>query len=160
MNWWGCMSIWFGINFFILLFVLWKISSGTLSIHILFGACAFLILLYNFTRHAFFATIRSNIPRKTKIKYANISKKVLPYHKWTGTLAFLLMTIHVSLIVYHFGFHPSSIKMMTGVVSAIIFTGVALFGWLRWYRTTVRRRYIHWILAFCLVFAALLHIYV
>src|SRR5699024_1714339 len=144
----------------ILLFALWNIFSSTLSIHILFGAGAFLILLYNFTRHAFFATIRSNIPRKTKIKYANISNKVLPYHKWTGTLEFLLMTVHLALIVYRFGFHPSSIKMMTGAVSAVIFAGVAFFGWLRWYRTTVLRRYIHWILAFCLVFAALLHIFV
>lgn len=154
------MSIWFGINFFILLFAIWKISTGSLSIYILFGAFSFLILLYNFTRHAFFATIRSNIPRTTKIKFAKISKKVLPYHKWTGTLAFILMIIHMSMIIHRFGFHSSSLKMMTGLLAAIIFVVLALFGWLRWYRTTVVNRYVHWTLAFCLVFAALIHLYV
>lgn len=154
------MSIWFGINFLMLLFALWKLSTGTLSIHILFGAFSFLIILYNFTRHAFFATIRSNIRRSTKIKFANISKKVLPYHKWTGSLAFALVIIHIALVVHRFGFHTSSLKMMTGLIAAITFIGVVLFGWLRWYRTTVFRRYVHWILAFCLVFAALIHMYI
>lgn len=154
------MSIWFIINFFILIFALWKISTGTLSIHILFGAFSFLIILYNFTRHAFFSTIRSNIRRATKIKFAKISKKVLPYHKWTGSFSFVLMIVHVSLIVYRFGFHASNVKMMTGLIAAIMFIGVALFGWLRWYRTTILTRYTHWILAFGLVFAALFHMYI
>lgn len=153
------MSVWFVINFFILIFACWKISTGVFSIHILFGALSFLILLYNFTRHAFFSTIRSNIRRATKIKFAKISKKVLPYHKWTGSLAFVLMIIHMSIIVYRFGFHASNFKMMTGLIAATFFTGVVLFGWLRWYRTTVTNRYVHWILAFALVFAALIHIY-
>ncbi|HLR15499.1 MAG TPA: hypothetical protein VK144_06710 [Bacillota bacterium] len=152
------MSIWFGINVFILVFVLWKVLAGTLSIHILFGASAFFVLLYNFTRHAFFATIRSNIKRSIKIKFAHISKRVLPYHKWTGSLAFFLMVIHASIIIHKFGFHQSSFKMMTGIFAALIFFAVVLFGWLRWYRTTVFRRYAHWILAFFLLFAALIHI--
>lgn len=154
------MSIWFVINAFILIFVLWKVLAGTLSMPTLFGISAFLILLYNFTRHAFFATIRSNIKRSTKIKFARISKRVLPYHKWTGSLAFLLMVIHASMIMHRFGFHQSSLKMMTGLFAALLFFAVVLFGWLRWSRTTVFRRYTHWFLAFGLLFAALIHIYI
>lgn len=154
------MSVWFGINIIVLILALWKLSTGTMAIHILFGTLAFFILLYNWTRHAFFSTIRSNIPRPRKIKFATFSKKVLPYHKWTGSIAFSLMIVHVFLILSRFGFQPSSMKMWAGLFAAITFTGVALFGWLRWYRTTVFRRYVHWVLAFILFFTAVFHVFV
>ncbi len=153
------MSVWFGINLLVLIYTIWKVSTGMMSIHIWFGFFSFLVLLYNWTRHAFFATIRSNIPRSRKIAFAQLSKRALPYHKWTGTLAFLLMVIHMSIVIHTFGFQPSSMKMWSGLCAAIIFGGVALFGWLRWYRTTVLRRYVHWILAFCLFIIACIHVF-
>lgn len=153
------MSVWFGINLLVLLYTIWKVNTGVMAIHIWFGLFAFVILLYNWTRHAFFSTIRSNVPRSRKIAFARISKKALPYHKWTGSLAFLLAVIHMSIVIHTFGFQTSSMKMWSGLCAVIVFGGVALFGCLRWYHTTVSRRYVHWILAFFLFLIASIHVY-
>lgn len=152
------MSKWFYINFGVLIFALWKISSGHIGIHIIFGGLGFLFILYNWTRHAFFATIRSNISRKRKIKFAQLSKKALPIHKWTGTAALLLIIIHAILVIKIFGFQMDNMKMLTGLLTAITLTLVVITGWLRFIRTTYKRRMLHLTLGFCLFSFVLLHL--
>lgn len=152
------MSIWFFINLAVVLFTVWKVSTGYLSLPIVFGVLGLLFVLYNWTRHAVFSTIRSNITRQRKIKYAQFSKKVLPLHKYTGSLALLLIMIHGVLVLRSFGFSLENWKILSGLVAGTTLTAVVFFGWLRWYRTTVKRRYIHLILAFCLFGFVLLHL--
>lgn len=152
------MSIWFFINLAVLLLAIWKVSTGYFSLHIFFGALGLCFVLYNWTRHAVFSTIRSDISRQRKIKYATLSKKVLSLHKYTGSLALLLIIIHAGLVYHYFGLNLSSWKVLSGLVAGITLVAVVLFGWLRWYRTTVKRRYIHLILAFCLFGFVLLHL--
>lgn len=152
------MSIWFFINFVVFIFAIWKISTGHLGIQIIFGGLGLLFVLYNWTRHAVFSTIRSNISRKRKIKYATFSKKVLPIHKYTGSTALLLIIIHSSFIFYFFGFQLTNMKMLTGLFAGITLTFVVLTGWLRFIRTTYHRRIVHLVLGYCLFSFIVLHL--
>lgn len=152
------MSIWFLINGVVLVFALWKISTGYIGVHIIFGGLGLVFVLYNWTRHAVFSTIRSNISRKRKIKYANLSKRVLPLHKWTGSTALLLIILHGIFVVQRFSLDFTNWKILSGFIASCMLAGVVFFGWLRWYRTTVKRRYIHLTLAYCLFALVLLHL--
>ena len=152
------VSIWFFINAFVLIFALWKVLSSYLGVHIVFGALGLLFVLYNWTRHAVFSTIRSNISRRRKIKFANLSKFVLPFHKWTGSTALILIIIHGTLVFQRFSFEWSNWKIISGLVAGSILVAVVGFGWLRWYRTTVNRRYIHLILGYCLFVLIVVHL--
>lgn|SRR5690625_1202544 len=152
------MSKWFFINFAVLLFALWKITTGHIGIHIIFGGLGLMLILYNWTRHAVFSTIRSNISRNRKIKYATISKRLLPLHKYTGTTALFLTLIHAALVVYYFGWQGTNMKMITGLLTVIILTLVVIVGWMRFIRTTYKRRMTHLILGFCLFGSVLLHL--
>lgn len=152
------MSKWFLINAFVLMYALWNVFTGYIGIHIIFGGLGLLFVLYNWTRHAVFSTIRSNISRTRKIKYAKLSKRVLPYHKWTGSTALLLIMIHGGLVLHRFGLPLTNLKLISGLLASCMLAAVVFFGWLRWYRTTLKRRYIHLTLAYCLFGLVLLHL--
>src|SRR5690625_368309 len=107
------MSYWFLLNTILLFIAIWKILSHPfLTLHIIIGAMAFLFYLFNWTRNAVFSTIRSLDHRQKKIKWANISKKILPYHRWIGTSALLFSIIHAVLVVNKFGFYFQSGKFV------------------------------------------------
>ncbi|MFD2132771.1 hypothetical protein ACFSKI_16315 [Pseudogracilibacillus auburnensis] len=152
------MSKWFFINLAVFIFALWKMSTGHLGVHILFGGFGLLFILYNWTRHAVFSTIRSNISRKRKIKYAKLSKKVLPIHKWTGTTALILILFHIFFVIHYFGFQVTNVKMVSGLLAVITLSLVVITGWMRFIKTTYKRRMIHLTLGFCLFTFVLLHL--
>lgn len=152
------MSKWFFINFLIFIFMIWKVTTGYMTTYTLLGGLGVLFILYNWSRHALFATIRSNISRKRKIKYANISKKLQRVHKWTGTTALMIILAHATIINYYFDFQLGNVKMITGLLALLTLIGVVIFGWLRHIHTTVVRRYIHWGLAYALIFFVVLHL--
>jgi len=152
------LSKWFFINLGVLLFALWKISTGHVGIHILFGALGLFFFLYNWTRHAVFSTIRSNISRKRKIKYANLSKKVLPIHKYTGSAALIFIIVHASLVLSLFGFELTNFKLLSGLLAGITLLLLVITGWIRWLKTTYTIRVIHLSLGFTLFALVLLHI--
>lgn len=154
------MSKWFFINAMIVILVIWKVSSGQVNTHRVIGGLGMLFILYNWTRHAVFSTIRSKISRERKIKFARLSKKVLPFHKWTGTTALILILFHTGLVLRHFPLLLDNPKIATGIIALFILISLVLFGWLRHIRTTVKRRYIHWTLAYFIIFAALIHIFI
>src|SRR5690625_7817808 len=83
------MNKWFYFNLLLILFVLYKVIFGSHLLVSFIGGLGLLFVLFNWTRHAMFSTIRSDIPRIKKIKYAKLSKRVLPIHKWTGMSAFI-----------------------------------------------------------------------
>lgn len=152
------MSKWFLINLIIFIIIMWKVSTGTIMIHTLLGAIGMLFILYNWMRHAVFTTIRSHISRKRKIKFAAISKKLLPFHKWTGSTALVIILLHVSFVLRHFPFQIHNLKMVSGLFAFIALVGVVTFGWLRHVRTTVARRYIHWTFAYAVIILAVIHV--
>jgi len=152
------MSKWFYVNFIIIIIVLWKISSSYWGIHIILGGLGFLFFMFNWMRHAMFATIRSDITRVQKIKYAKASKKAMPFHKWTGSIALLFIVAHAVTIINRYGFQPNNYKMMFGLMASIILAFVVLTGWLRLYRTTVTKRIFHLSLAFTLFYLIIIHI--
>ncbi len=152
------MSKWFFINLAFLLLALWKIFSGYIGIHIIFGALGLFFFLYNWTRHAVFSTIRSNISRNRKIKYARLSKKVLPVHKFTGTLALIFVIFHAGFVVSFFGLQLQNPKLLTGLLAGITMVLLVTSGWIRWLKTTYLIRIIHLTLGFTLFALALLHI--
>lgn len=153
------MSIWFLINLLLFIFVIVKIATGHIAMHTIIGGIGVVLILYNWTRHAVFATIRSKkVARKRKIKFARLSKKLNRIHKWTGSTALIVILIHAAIVMHYFGFQANNVKMLSGLFAVFILAGVVIFGWLRFIRTTVARRYIHWGLAFALIFLVVVHL--
>lgn len=152
------MSKWFFINIIVFLYALGKIILGYHGAHVTVGAIGLTLVLYNWMRHAVFSTIRSDLPRQQKIVYARLSKKLLPIHKWTGTSALGFIFIHAVLVIKTFGFPLTYVKMWSGFLSGIVLALVVITGWLRWYKTTVKRRKIHWVLGFILFASICVHI--
>src|SRR5699024_10860469 len=152
------VSIWFFVNASVLLFALWKICYNYIGVQIVFGALGLLFVLYNCTSHAVFFMIRSNISKNRKNKYTNLLKFVLHINKLTRSITHVLIIIHGTLVLQRFGFNWSNGKVVSGLVAGSILIAVVSFGWLRWYRTTVNRRYIHLILAYCLFVLIVVHL--
>lgn len=151
------MNKWIYINILILIYAITLVSYNFHVYAQVLGLLGLFIILYNWSRHAIFSMIRSNIPRTQKIKYAQLSKKVLPYHKWTGSLAWLIIFIHGVFVIQNYGWWIQSPKFLLGLIAFLILSLQVFSGWLRWYRTTVKRRYLHWINAFVLIFVIVLH---
>lgn len=157
-DWMDKMSRWFFINFLVILFLIWRITTSYFNIPILFGILGFSFFMFNWMRHAMFATIRANISRKWKVRVANISKVKMPFHKWTGTIAFLFIVIHMILVIRLYGFQTDNFKMMFGLMGCIVLFFTVVLGWFRWFRTTVRKRIWHLSLAFTLFYLIVIHI--
>jgi len=163
----GCphMSKWFFINFIVLFFATGKILLDDTPIRfqvpMLFGFLGLLFLFFNWTRHAVFSTIREAPKRETKIKFANMSKKVLPIHRWTGTAALLFIMIHFILITNRYGGLPiQNIKMGSGLLAGLTLLLMVTSGWIRLIHPTVNMRKIHLTLGFTLFFAVVFHLIV
>ena len=152
------MSIWFFINIIVFIFAIWKITTGYINLPIIFGGLGFILVLYNWTRHAVFSTIRSNISRERKVKLAQFSKKVLPYHKWTGSLALVLILTHFIFITHYYEFTIHSAKMLSGLFAFMILILMVSSGWLRFFKTTYAIRLLHLTLGFCLFISVIIHL--
>lgn len=154
----GKLSKWFYINIAILIFAFISIGTNYHGIHMLIGGLGLFFIIYNWTRHAVFTTIRSSNNRKMNIRLARFSKKVLPIHKWTGTAGLIIIIIHAVLVFNRYGILLSYMKLTSGLVAGIVLIIMVVTGWLRWYRTTVKRRYIHWTTGFILIAAIVIHL--
>lgn len=152
------MSFWFIINFLIIIYAIISFIIGYKTLALLFGLLALFFFMFNWTRHAMFASIRANIPRKRKVKLAQYSKKAMPFHKWTGTIAVIIALIHGIMMIKTYGFQMTSYKMMFGFMALVIMLLVVLSGWWRQMRTTARKRLIHLSLAFTLLYLIVIHI--
>ncbi|QKY70069.1 hypothetical protein [Lentibacillus sp. CBA3610] len=152
------MNKWFYLNVLLLGLGLWKIAENNMSLHILFGALGLLLFLFNWTRHAVFSTIRNTDNRQTKIKLARLSRKIVPFHRWIGTTALILVLIHAALIVNLSGFSWQNIKLLSGLLAGIVLIAMVTSGWMRLYRSTARKRMIHIWLGITLFFLVALHI--
>lgn len=157
------MSKWFLLNIILLGIAIRKFVTNGLfpavPTHIMIGFLAVLFYLFNWTRHAVFSTIRDVPNRQTKIKYANLSKKVLPFHKWTGTTALLIALIHATIVIHTYGFQWQIAKFITGTLALIILAGIITTGWMRLYRPTIAKRMTHLYLGMALFWMILLHIW-
>lgn len=152
------MNKWFYFNFIVMIFAIWKIATSSLLPHIIFGGIGLFLILFNWTRHAVFSTLRSPIPRQRKIKYANLSKRILPFHKWVGTTALIMIAIHAILIISQFGLDLSNSKMVIGLIGGFILLGIVLTGWMRLFRPTIRKRLFHLWLGLSMFFIMILHL--
>ncbi|MFD1848502.1 hypothetical protein [Oceanobacillus bengalensis] len=156
------MSKWFYFNFFLFILALWQVvthySFPCLSMPVLFGLIGFLFFLFNWTRNAVFSTIRNAPSRNMKMKLANLSKKVMPFHRWTGTCALLFILVHVSLIFQWYGFSFQNPKMIAGLLAFINLILMVATGWLRLVRPTGKLRKIHLRLGISLFLLIALHL--
>ncbi|MDY0396160.1 hypothetical protein ACFSMW_02630 [Virgibacillus halophilus] len=156
------MSKWFYLNFGLFVIAVWKIIGHalhtTLTPSIWIGFMGLAFFLFNWTRHAVFSTIRSHPRRETKIRLARISKKVVPYHRYMGTTALLLVVIHAVSMFYRYGFVSRWPKMWMGLIAAIILLFMVLSGWLRLFWPSVKKRYLHIYLGMLLFFLIFIHI--
>lgn len=152
------MNKWFYFNFLVLTFAVWKVATSNLYPYIFFGAIGLSLILFNWTRHAVFSTLRSSMDRNRKIKYAMLSKRVLPFHKWIGTTALLMIVVHAVLVIRQFGFHLTNLKMLIGLLTSLILTSVVLTGWLRLYKPSIRKRLAHLWFGLTMFFLMALHL--
>lgn len=154
------MSKWFLINILLLIIASWRlvIQNWTISGHIVLGFIGMLLFLFNWTRHAVFSTIRNAPKRKIKIRFASISKKVMPIHRWTGTAALIFVVFHAILVLHRYGFSLKWTKMGVGLLSGLLLLAMVTTGWWRLIRPTVQKRWIHLYIGMTLFFSILLHL--
>lgn len=127
------MSIWFLLNGALLIWALWNvIESLTVQstyYHISLGFIGFSFFIFNWTRNAVFATIRNADDRQTKIKLAKFSKKIMPYHRWTGTLSIIFILLHGISILHLYNFDITNMKILTGLLAGSTMLLLVLSGW-------------------------------
>jgi len=157
------MSKWFYINFIVLMFAIGKLVTSSVPLHaklpMIVGFSGLLFILFNWTRHAVFSTIRNVPDRKRKIKFANVSKKVLPFHRWTGTTALILIIIHFLLIMQRCGgFHVQNLKMVSGLLAGFCLLAMVTSGWIRLFKPTVTMRKTHIYIGLTLFFLIVIHL--
>ncbi len=153
------MNSWLYVNILLFLYVIVTIGSQYTDTppHIIFGVSGLFFILFNWTRHAFFSTIRKTTDRKKKIRLATISKRVYPFHRWSGSLALLLIVLHAMFILERYGIIWDSFKMISGMVAIIFLFLMVLTGWLRLYFPSVKKRKAHILFGFLLVFSVIFH---
>lgn len=128
------MSVWFLLNAALLIWAVWNVSAGlseTVYAHILLGFTGFLFFIFNWTRNAFFATIRNVESRQTKVRLAGISKRIRPYHRWTGTTALVIIILHAVSVISLYSFDLTNMKILTGFLASINLLILVLSGWYR-----------------------------
>lgn len=156
------MNRWFYFNILLLIIAVWKLAVKNFfehfQVHILIGFIGLLFILFNWTRHAVFSTIRTTPDRQRKIKFANLSKKVVHIHKWTGSTALIIIILHAIFTWQHFGFYFKNIKVLSGLVTVLVLAAVVTTGWMRRYRPTLRKRYFHLFLGMSMFFLIVIHI--
>lgn len=152
------MSYWFLLNGLLLIFTVFLFFINKGSVHIYYGIIGLLLYLYNWTRHAMFSTIRSNIPRKRKIKFAKLSKQKLPLHRWTGTTALIFIIVHAISVINIFGFNIYHLKFLTGFLASLVLLALVLTGWLRLFWPTPLKRQFHLKLGLSLFFLIIVHL--
>lgn len=127
------MSIWFLLNGALLIWALWNvIESLTVQstyYHISLGFIGFSFFIFNWTRNAVFATIRNADDRQTKIKLAKFSKKIMPYHRWTGTLSIIFILLHGISVLHLYNFDITNMKILTGLLAGSTMLLLVLSGW-------------------------------
>lgn len=142
--------------------VVWKVlghySYPNIGVHIWFGIIGAIFILYNWTRHAVFKTIRNVQSRRTKIWLANISKRVVTIHRWTGNIALVILSIHAFLVISRYGFSFQHTKMVFGLIALSILAIQVLTGWLRLFKPTIQLRFFHLYTGMVLFFLIWIHI--
>ncbi|WP_106497928.1 DUF6529 family protein [Lentibacillus sp. Marseille-P4043] len=156
------MNKWFYFNFLLFIAAIWQVVRVSpltgIKTHIFLGLLGLLFFLFNWTRHAVFSTIRNTPKRETKIKLANLSKRIVPYHRWTGTTALIIIIIHASLVIQRYELHLSWPKMAVGSVAGILLIGMVTTGWLRLFRPSIRKRKLHLYVGMSLFFIIFVHL--
>src|SRR5699024_10085734 len=123
------MNKWFYFNLLLILFVLYKVIFGSYLLVSFLGGLGLLFVLFNCSCHAMFSTIRSDINRIKKIKYATLSKHVLHIHNSTAMTTFIILIYHAYLAIDLYGFNLGITKVFSGLFGLIILTGIVIFGW-------------------------------
>ncbi|MFD2046490.1 hypothetical protein ACFSTA_19300 [Ornithinibacillus salinisoli] len=154
------MNKWFYFNSTVLLIAVWQVFHlfPTIPIHIVIGFIGVVFILFNWTRHAVFSTIRNTSDRNRKIRLANMSKKILPFHRWIGTTALFIIIIHAILVIDIYGLYWRNAKYVSGFVTGLILIGMVTTGWMRLLRPTGRKRKAHIYFGLALFFFVTIHV--
>src|SRR5690625_4840705 len=157
------MSIWFFLNGALLLWGLWNtiqaFTGHAVHYHILAGFIGFLLFLFNWTRNAVFATIRKTGDRSVKIRLARMSKKIMPWHRWVGTLSFIIILLHGAAVLHLYGFNAGSMKVLTGLLASVNLLALVLSGWYSLLiRHNLRTRRLHFGLGLTMFILTALHL--
>ncbi|MDY0406107.1 hypothetical protein P5G51_012520 [Virgibacillus sp. 179-BFC.A HS] len=156
------MSKWFYLNGFLLLVAIWKLIEhaiySSIQLPVWLGLAGLLFFLFNWTRQAVFSTIRNHPKRKVKVRLAQLSKKVVPFHRYTGTAALILIIFHAFLMLQRYGFALQTPKILIGLLAGITLVFMVLSGWLRLFWPSVKKRYLHIYLGMTLFVLICIHV--
>ncbi len=156
------MNKWFYINLSVFVLALWNVfthfSFPGLLLHISLGLLGMMLILFNWTRHAMYSTIRSSHDRQKKIKIAQLIKKDMPFHRWTGTAALIIILFHGTSAIHHFGFQWNNLKFLSGLLAVFILAGVVVTGWMRRIRPTGLKRRAHLYFGISLILLITVHL--
>ncbi len=157
------MSIWFFLNGALLIWAVWnaaeRIAALPVYYHVLLGFAGFLFFIFNWTRNAVFATIRKTDDRSVKIRLARMSKKIMPWHRWTGTLSLIIILLHGAAVIHLYGFNPGSMKILTGLFASLNLLALVLSGWYSLLiRHNLKTRRLHLGLGFSMFVLTALHL--
>lgn len=157
------MNRWFYFNFGLLGLTIWKIFQKNFftyfQLSLLLGLVGLLFILFNWTRHAMYSTIRESTDRQRKIKYAQLSKKAIPIHKWTGSTALIIIIAHGIVNWQMYQLTVNQVKIISGLVAGTALCFVVIIGWMRHLWPTLRKRYFHLYSAMLMIFLVLIHIF-
>ncbi|SET67309.1 hypothetical protein SAMN05216389_1207 [Oceanobacillus limi] len=154
------MNIWFYLNTTVIIIATWQLVQRypSITLHVIIGFIGLGFFLFNWTRHAVFSTIRETSDRKLKIRLAIMSKKIVPFHRWIGNIALLIILGHAYLVLNLFGFYWSNPKMISGVLALLFLVAMVTTGWMRLIKPTVKKRKAHIYIGMTLFFLITLHI--
>ncbi|MBP1969910.1 putative ferric reductase [Virgibacillus natechei] len=82
----------------------------------------------------------------------------MPFHRWIGTAALLLIMMHAWLTINRYGFYWQNGKMISGLLTGIALIGMVVTGWMRLMKPSGKLRIIHLRLGMILFFLIVIHI--
>lgn len=152
---WSLVNI--GLIAIILVWSLWQgYENNTVLIGKLFSQAAMILVLINLNMYFVFLFIRRTKVRQVKIKFAQISKKMMKYHIPIAVTATILIALHAisMLTVHHWNLKTASGALAVGVLGVLLYSGYK-----RRKKATGKRRRFHYTMAFSFFGFAVIHIF-
>ncbi|KAA9023857.1 hypothetical protein [Niallia endozanthoxylica] len=135
-------------------------GSNTIMIGKVAAQVSFILFLVNLNMYFVFLFIRKSKKRTIKVKFAQISKRLMTFHIPVAVSASLLVFIHIITMIYGKWGHLWGQKTISGIVTFSLLLLLLFSGFLRKKKATGKRRRFHYKTAFVFFGLLILHIFI